>query len=110
LVHAAWKKRGKLAIFSRYPILRSEARDFGVTNGTVGMQIFARSVTALSGIPTCRLRSRTQYTNLTDKVVETGDLREKETWSSVWSILGKFKRAAQDRASQVERANGACVQ
>lgn len=99
LVHAAWKKSEELAIFSRYPILRSEARYFGVTNGYryADLQVGDRIIRVYN----VHLRSNS-ITNLTDKVVQTGDIREKETWSSVKSILGKFKRAAQDRASQVE--------
>ncbi|AEE51204.1 endonuclease/exonuclease/phosphatase family protein [Haliscomenobacter hydrossis] len=99
LTHSVWKPAEELAIFSRYPILRSEVRYFGSTNGyrfadlQVGEQIIR--------VYNVHLRSNS-ITGLTNKVVDSGDLREKETWSSVGSILRNFKRAAQGRASQVE--------
>lgn len=99
LEHAVWKKTEELAIFSRYPILRSEVRFFGSTNGYryADLQVGERIVRVYN----VHLQSNS-ITGLTDKVTSSPNLREKENWNRVKNILRRFKRAAQERASQVE--------
>ena len=99
LEHSVWKKTEELAIFSRYPILRSEVRYFGSTNGYryADLQVGERIVRVYN----VHLRSNS-ITGLADKVAKSPDLREKENWNRVENIMRRFKRAAQERASQVE--------
>lgn len=99
LNHAVWKKTEELAIFSRYPILRSEVRFFGTTNGYryADVQIGERIIRVYN----VHLRSNS-ISGLADKVATSKDLREKENWNRVENIMRRFKRAAQERATQVE--------
>lgn len=99
LDHAVWRKTEELAIFSRYPILRSEVRIFGTTNGYryADVQMGERIIRVYN----VHLRSNA-ITGLTDRVVNSGDPRKRETWRSVRNILGNFKQAARARAEQVE--------
>lgn len=99
LTHAVWKKTEELAIFSRYPIIRSEVRFFGATNGYryADLQVGELVVRVYN----VHLRSNS-ITGLADKVANSPDLREKENWNRVGNIMRRFKRAAQGRVKQVE--------
>lgn len=97
--HTIWRQYEELAIFSKYPILRSEVRYFGSTNGyryadlQVGEQVIR--------VYNVHLRSNS-ITGLANKVAESGNLQEKQTWLNIRGIMGRFKRAARERAEQVE--------
>jgi endonuclease/exonuclease/phosphatase (EEP) superfamily protein YafD len=99
LPHAYWKPLEELAIFSRYPILRSEVRWFGTTNGYryADLQVGERIIRVYN----VHLRSNS-ITGLADKVVESGNLKEKQTWLNIRGMMGRFRRAARERAEQVE--------
>jgi endonuclease/exonuclease/phosphatase family metal-dependent hydrolase len=87
-------------IYSKFPIVNSGQIDFNTkTNSCLWADIQS---------PYCTFRVYSfhlQSNNITkdaNKVIDKGDLQDKETWSGVRKILGKYKRATRIRSTQAE--------
>ena len=86
------------AIFSKYPILEKGRIEFDIKVNSclwADIQIDDEIVRVYS----LHLQSNS-VSNVTEKVMNEGQLKEKETWSDIRTILGKFKRTTKIRASQ----------
>lgn len=95
----AWTSSQELAIFSRYPVLHTETQLFGRVNGYqyADIQMPDRIVRVYN----VHLQSNA-ISGIVDRVVENGDLQEKETWLEIRGAMGRYRRAARIRAAQAE--------
>lgn len=96
--HIFRPSRGHLVIFSRYPILDSGELTFKKSSNScnwVDVKIKGQKVRVYN----LHLQS-TKISPIANKVINDGDLQEKETWINIKGILGRVKRANQQRAAQ----------
>jgi endonuclease/exonuclease/phosphatase family metal-dependent hydrolase len=89
-----------LAIFSRYPLTDKAADTFpGSYNG------YQRTDVAIGdhNISLFNLHLQTNaITGLADKVVDSGDLKTRETWMNIGGMLRRYQRAARKRVAQAK--------
>ena len=98
LPHQFSERYQQTAVFSRYPILaRGEFDKAEGRNQSVWIDIDVEGT---------RIRvyaihlSSTRISTTTQRLAETGDLQEKETWRDIRSVIGSYKRASQRRAKE----------
>lgn len=99
LQHATWKAEEELAIFTTYPILRSELKKFNNSNGYqyADLNIDGSTVRVFN----IHLQSNA-VSSLAERVATEGDFQQRETWQEIRGMAGRFKRAVQKRALQAE--------
>jgi len=89
-----------LAIFSRYPLHNTKAQKF--PNSYNGYQQ-AEVIIGDQQIGIFNLHLQTNaITSLANKVVDSGDLKTKETWLDIGGMLRSYQRAARKRVVQAE--------
>jgi endonuclease/exonuclease/phosphatase family metal-dependent hydrolase len=100
LKHGIFQTGGGMALFSRYPILAHHTHYF--PNRANGYQYADLKI----GQQTVRLFNvhlqSSSVASIADHVVESGNLKEKETWLFIGRMMKRYKRAAVIRASQAE--------
>ncbi len=92
---------GKQAtIFSKHPIRKAGQIDFGTSaNSCVWADINING--QMARVYSIHLKSN-QVSDAADKIMEQGDLQEKETWLGIRAMLAKVRHAAPKRAQQAE--------
>ena len=91
-----------VTIFSKHPIVEKGKINFPKIRGNACVWADVRLPDkTIIRIYSTHLQSN-RITSDTDKLIENVDLQEKETWLGVKSILGKYKRAAANRAEQAQ--------
>ncbi len=91
---------GNFALFSAFPIIRAETSYF--PNRSNGFQsVDLKAGNSLLRVFNVHLQSNA-VTQIAERVASHGDLQTKETWLDIRGMLGRFKRAAQQRALQSE--------
>ncbi len=101
LRYAYQEKGGTLAIFSRYPIGRKEAKYF--TNRANGY-LFADIDIKGQNVRVFNVHLQTNaISTITEKMDASDvDLQDRETWQSFSGVLRRYKRSAQLRARQAD--------
>jgi endonuclease/exonuclease/phosphatase family metal-dependent hydrolase len=90
----------QMIIASKYPITDSGYFEFSRSNnGALYADIAIRDTTVR--VYNLHLQSN-QITPQAEKLAESGDLQEKETWKEIGSILNKNRAASKKRATQAE--------
>lgn len=99
LKYTVRKEDRELAIFSAYPILNSETVKFNGSNGYqyADLNISGQTVRIFN----IHLQSNA-VSSLAERLATEGDIDDRETWLEVRGMAGRFKRAAQKRATQAE--------
>ncbi|MEO1713160.1 MAG: endonuclease/exonuclease/phosphatase family protein, partial [Bacteroidota bacterium] len=98
LPHQFSERYQQTAIFSRYPILaRGELAKAEGRNQSVWVDIDVDGMTIR--VYAIHLSS-TKISSTTQRLAESGDLQEKETWRDIRSVIGSYKRASQRRAKE----------
>ena len=85
-------------IYSKYPIIEKGRINFDIKVNSclwADIQINEQTIRVYS----LHLQSNS-VSNVTEKVINEGQFKEKETWSDIRTILGKFKRTTKIRAQQ----------
>ena len=96
--HVFRPTRGHVVIFSKYPMLNSGQLIFEKSSNSctwVDIKIKGEKIRVYN----LHLQS-TKISPIANKVIKEGDLQEKETWLNIKGILGRVKRASQQRAAQ----------
>lgn len=97
LIHQAKRKGEDLVVFSRYPVLRTEAILFNRIYGFRYADIDVRGQTLR--VYNFHLQSNA-ITGIAERVAENADLKEKRTWLEIKGMLGRYRRAARIRQEQ----------
>ncbi|MBK8041781.1 MAG: endonuclease/exonuclease/phosphatase family protein [Haliscomenobacter sp.] len=99
LVYQDVRSRNELAIFSKYPILRTGTHMF---NSYYGFQYADLQLgDRILRVYNVHLQSNA-ITGIAARIVEEGDLKEKRTWKDIRGMLGRYRRAAKIREEQAE--------
>ncbi len=107
LQYNAWQEGNELAIFSTFPIVKVQQKNFNHTNG---YQIADLNVNGtIIRVFNVHLQSNA-ISNIADQMASAEQLEEKETLRNVRTMAGRFKRAAQKRAQQAEEIAAAIAQ
>lgn len=97
LIHQEVRSRNELAIFSKYPILRTETHMF---NNNYGFQFADLQIgDHVLRVYNVHLQSNA-ITGIVSRIAEQGDLKEKRTWKDIRGMLGRYRRAAKIRQEQ----------
>ncbi|MBK6947451.1 MAG: endonuclease/exonuclease/phosphatase family protein [Haliscomenobacter sp.] len=97
LVYQEVRSRNELAIFSKYPILRTGAHMF---NSYYGFQHADLQVgDRILRVYNVHLQSNA-ITGIAARIAQEGDLKEKRTWKDIRGMLGRYRRAAKIRQEQ----------
>jgi endonuclease/exonuclease/phosphatase family metal-dependent hydrolase len=95
-------KKGTV-ILSRFPMEGGGDIPFGKTaNSTLWVDV--RIGKQLIRVYNVHLQSN-KVTNATEKVIEEGEIEDKETWHDIGLVLGQVGRATEVRAEQAQRLN-----
>lgn len=107
LTYHSWEEGNELAIFSAFPIVKVQQKNFNHTNG---YQIADLNVNGtIVRVFNVHLQSNA-ISNIADQMASAEQLEEQETLRNVRTMAGKFKRAAQKRAQQAEEIAAAIAQ
>ena len=90
--------KGHLVIFSKYPILDGGDLTFKQSSNScnwIDIKIKGKKIRVYN----LHLQS-TKISPIADKLIHDGVLQEKETWLDIKGMLGRVKRASQQRAAQ----------
>ncbi len=91
-----------VSIFTKFPIVEQGEIDFPKTRGNACVWADIRLPnTSIIRVYSIHLNS-SGISGDTDKLIETADIQEKETWKGLRNILAKYKRAAVRRAEQAQ--------
>lgn len=94
-------KEERVFIFSRYPIVKSGHVELdGPVVGCVWADI--KKEEKILRVYSVHLSS-SMVTSEADKLRESGNIQDKETWQGVRSIMSKYSKAARQRAEQAEK-------
>ena len=88
------------AIFSKYPILEKGKVKFDINVNSclwVDVDVFGQTIRVYS----LHLQSN-NVSNVSEKVISEGQLKEEETWSDMRTILRKYKHTSKIRAQQAK--------
>lgn len=99
LKNHTWKRQQELAIFTSFPILKTETKQFNSANGYqfVDLDVDGTRIRVFN----IHLQSNS-VSSAAERLVSNGDIQEKETWLEIRGMMGRFKRAVQKRAIQAE--------
>lgn len=99
LKHVARESEQDLAVFSTFPIKKSQTVKFNASNGYQITDVDIRG--QIVRIFNIHLQSNA-VSSIAEQVATKGDLKERETWLNIRGMAARFKRAAQRRAVQAE--------
>lgn len=92
-----------IAIFSRFPLENVETRYF--RNGANGYQFADIKVDTFTfRCFNVHLKSNA-VSGIANQVAEEGNLQERETWYNIRGMIGRYKRAAVERAREAEEVS-----
>lgn len=99
LTYSYWQSDNELAIFSAFPIIKTEQKRFNHTNGYQYADIKVNGT--IVRVFNVHLQTNA-ISAIAERMATDAQLEEKETIRNVRSMGGRFKRAVQKRARQAE--------